>query len=252
MIDSKLNDILNSQDCNDSAYVISDYVKKNMKEIPVRSIGEVAKACYVSKGQISKFVKKLGYESYFDFKDACIDYLEAQEQKTQIFRRELNLQKNVAEFADQYRRTLQFIEKKLDYRKLNQLIRSILQHKEIYLFAQGEARSICQILQIELGSLTMPIGINNTDFSRNFCYDKDVLILLISINGRSFVFNKSIIRKILGLSNETWVITCNQNVDFPKNKLIVPTENAAFNEYAMRFVIDIIIAELKKCQPGKQ
>lgn len=252
MIDSKLNDILNSQDCNDSAYVISDYIKKNMKEIPVRSIGEVAKACYVSKGQISKFVKKLGYENYFDFKDACIDYLEAQEQKTQLFRRELNLQKNVTEFVNQYRRMLQFMEKKLDYKRLNQLIRSILQHKEIYLFAQGEARSICQILQIELGSLTMPIGINNTDFSRNFCYDKNVLILLISINGRSFVFNKSIIRKILSLPNETWVITCNQNVDFPKNKLIVPTENAVFNEYAMRFVIDIIIAELKKYQLGKQ
>ena len=31
-------------------------------------------------------------------------------------------------------------------------------------FAQGEARSICQILQIELGNLAIPIGINNTDF----------------------------------------------------------------------------------------
>lgn len=252
MIDSKLNDILNSYDCSDSAYVISDYIKKNMKEIPVRSIGEVAEACFVSKGQISKFVKKLGYESYFDFKDACIEYLEAQIQKKQIFRRELNLEKNVAAFTDQYRKMLQFIEKKLDYKKLNQLIRSILQHKEIYLFAQGEARSICQTLQIELGNLTMPIGINNTDFSRNFCYDKDIMILLISINGRSFVFNKSIIRKILGMSNETWVITCNQDIAFPKNKLIVPTEDGALNEYAVRFVIDIIIAELKKGQPEKQ
>lgn len=111
MIDSKLNDILNSYNCNDSAYVISDYIKKNMKEIPVCSIGEVAEACFVSKGQISKFVKKLGYESYFDFKDACIEYLEAQIQKKQIFRRELNLEKNVAAFTDQYRKMLQFIEK---------------------------------------------------------------------------------------------------------------------------------------------
>ncbi len=38
MIDSKLNDILNSYDCNDSAYVISDYIKNNIK-IPVKSIG---------------------------------------------------------------------------------------------------------------------------------------------------------------------------------------------------------------------
>ena len=44
MIDSKLNDILNSYDCNDSAYVISDYIKKNMKKIPNMSIGEVSQA----------------------------------------------------------------------------------------------------------------------------------------------------------------------------------------------------------------
>ena len=43
--------------------------------------------------EISKFVKKLGYESYFDFKDACIEYLEAQIQKKQIFRRELDADK---------------------------------------------------------------------------------------------------------------------------------------------------------------
>ena len=53
------------------------------------------------------------------------------------------------------------------------------------------------------------------------------------------------------MSNETWVITCNQDIVFPKNKLIVPTEDGALNEYAIRFVIDIIIAELKKCQPEK-
>ena len=206
----------------------------------------------MSKGQISKFVKKLGYESYFDFKDACIEYLEAQIQKKQIFRRELNLEKNVAAFTDQYRKMLQFIEKKLDYKKLNQLIRSILQHKRNLSFCTGRSPFNLSDLQIELGNLTMPIGINNTDFPGIFCYDKDIMILLISINGRSFVFNKSIIRKILDMSNETWVITCNQDIVFPENKLIVPTEDGALNEYAVRFVIDIIIAELKKGQPEKQ
>ena len=93
MIDSKLNDILNSYDCNDSSYIISDFIKKNMKKIPVLSIGEVAKSCFVSKGQISKFVKKLGYESYPDFKDACIDYLEAQIQKPEFFISDYDLKK---------------------------------------------------------------------------------------------------------------------------------------------------------------
>ena len=62
-------------------------ISKEYKKIPVKSIGEVSRACFVSKGQISKFVKKLGYESYSDFKDACIDYLEAQIQKTNFYYR---------------------------------------------------------------------------------------------------------------------------------------------------------------------
>ena len=40
-------------------------------------------------------------------------------------------------------------------------------------------------------------------------------------------------------------------LNFLKNKLIVPTLNTAFNEFAIRFVIDIIIAELRKYQTEK-
>ena len=225
MIDSKLNDILNSYDCNDSAYVISDYIKKNMKKIPVKSIGEVSQACFVSKGQISKFVKKLGYESYSDFKDACIDYLEAQIQKKQIFITEFDLKKNITKFTFEYTKMLQWIKKEIDYAILNQLIKSISKHNEVYLFAQGEARSIC--------------------------YNKNIMILIISINGRSFEFNKSVIKKILNMPNDTWLITCNKSIEFSKNKLIVPTLNTTFNEFAIRFVIDIIIAELRKYQTEK-
>ena len=225
MIDSKLNDILNSYDCNDSAYVISDYIKKNMKKIPVKSIGEVSQACFVSKGQISKFVKKLGYESYSDFKDACIDYLEAQIQKKQIFITEFDLKKNITKFTFEYTKMLQWIKKEIDYAILNQLIKSISKHNEVYLFAQGEARSIC--------------------------YNKNIMILIISINGRSFEFNKSVIKKILNMPNDTWLITCNKSIEFSKNKLIVPTLNTTFNEFAIRFVIDIIIAELRRYQTEK-
>ena len=186
MIDSKLNDILNSHDCDDPAYVISDYIKRNLGRIPVLSIGEVAGACFVSKGQISKFVKRLGYESYSDFKDSCMEYLEAQEQKKPVFDAIPDLKKNVMGFTEQYTQLLQYIERTIDYRVLRKLIKDMERHRELHLFAQGEARSICQILQIELGNLAIPIGINNTDFSRPFCYSGDTMILIISINGRSF------------------------------------------------------------------
>lgn len=252
MIDSKLNDILNSHDCDDAAYVISDYIKRNLSRISVLSISEVAGACFVSKGQISKFVKRLGYESYSDFKDSCMEYLEAQEQKKPVFDAILDLKKNVMGFTEQYTQLLQHIERTIDYRVLRKLIKDMEGHREIHLFAQGEARSICQILQIELGNLAIPIGINNTDFSRPFCYSGDIMILIISINGRSFSFNKNVMKKILDMPNDIWVITCSPNVPVSKNKLIVPTINDRFNEFAMRFVVDIIIAQLKRsrCEKG--
>ena len=251
MIDSKLNDILNSYDCDDAAYVISDYIKRNLSRISVLSISEVAGACFVSKGQISKFVKKLGYESYSDFKDSCMEYLEAQEQKKPVFDAILDLKKNVMGFTEQYTQLLQYIERTIDYRVLRKLVKDMEGHREIHLFAQGEARSICQILQIELGNLAIPIGINNTDFSRPFCYSGDIMILIISINGRSFSFNKNVMKKILDMPNDIWVITCSPNVPVSKNKLIVPTINDRFNEFAMRFVVDIIIAQLRKSRTEK-
>ncbi len=252
MIDSKLNDFLNTYDCSDSAYILSDYMKKNMREIPRMSIGEVAGACYVSKGQVSKFVKKLGYESYSDFKDACVDYLEAQGQKARIFLPGYDLRTNAARFVSQYTEMLRWVEKNIDYERLEELITCVYKHKEIYLFAQGEARAICQTLQIELGNLLIPIGISNTEFSRNFSLDKDVMILVISINGRSFVFDKSVMRRILDVDNDTWVITCGKDIRGPKNQLVVPSENMDFNEFAMRFVVDLIIARLKQYEFEKK
>ena len=53
------------------------------------------------------------------------------------------------------------------------------------------------------------------------------------------------------MPNDTWLITCNKSIEFSKNKLIVPTLNTTFNEFAIRFVIDIIIAELRRYQTEK-
>lgn len=251
MIDSKLNDILNSHDCDEPAYVISDYMKRNLSRISVLPISEVARACFVSKGQISKFVKRLGYESYSDFKDSCVEYLEAQEQKKPIFDAIPDLKKNVMGFTQQYIQLLEHIERNIDYGVLRKLIKDMEGHREIHLFAQGEARSICQILQIELGNLAIPIGSNNTDFSRPFCYSSDIMILIISINGRSFSFNKNVMKKILDMPNDIWVIICSPKVLVSKNKLIVPTTNDKFNEFAMRFAVDIIIAQLRQWRSEK-
>ena len=69
---------------------------------------------------------------------------------------------------------------------------------------------------------------------------------------RSFVFDKSVMRRILDVDNDTWVITCGKDIRGPKNQLVVPSENMDFNEFAMRFVVDLIIARLKQYEFEKK
>ena len=68
MLIDKLNQILNSEDESSVSYVISLFIKKNLKEIPELSINYIACSCHTSKSQISKYIKSLGYRTMKEFK----------------------------------------------------------------------------------------------------------------------------------------------------------------------------------------
>ena len=73
MLIDKLNQILNSEDESSVSYVISLFIKKNLKEIPELSINYIACSCHTSKSQISKYIKSLGYRTMKEFKTECMD-----------------------------------------------------------------------------------------------------------------------------------------------------------------------------------
>ena len=75
MMVDKLNDVLNHVETYTTMYVFCSYTKSHIHDIADMTIEEVAKACHTSKGQISKCAKNLGFTSYLEFKDACIDYI---------------------------------------------------------------------------------------------------------------------------------------------------------------------------------
>ena len=68
MLMNKINNILNTTYTNDTYHSICKYIKDNILEIQNMSIDEIAEGCFVSKSMISKFTKKLGYETFKDFK----------------------------------------------------------------------------------------------------------------------------------------------------------------------------------------
>ena len=98
MLIDKLNQILNSEDESSVSYVISLFIKKNLKEIPELSINYIACSCHTSKSQISKYIKSLGYRTMKEFKTECMDNVSGFE-RTNITL--FSLQKNTIEqFTD--------------------------------------------------------------------------------------------------------------------------------------------------------
>ena len=76
MIIDKVNDILNSNSSNTTLIELCSYIKINIHRIPQLNIDDISKESLISKGQVSKCIRKLDYENYEDFKNACIQYLD--------------------------------------------------------------------------------------------------------------------------------------------------------------------------------
>ena len=91
----------------------------------------------------------------------------------------------------------------------------------------------------------------DVDFLKEYTFKGNDLLIILSVNGQTFYYNKRIIRRIESANINMWLITCQQNIDFSKNKLIIPSNNQIYNEYALHHIIDIIISELRLEQTRK-
>ena len=153
MMVDKLNDVLNHVETYTTMYVFCSYTKSHIHDIADMTIEEVAKACHTSKGQISKCAKNLGFTSYLEFKDACIDYIHSFQDKPSFFSKECDLPQNTKMFAQSMSKTITYVGEKINYSHLNRLINDILRSKKVYLYAQGDNRSLCNVIQVELSTL---------------------------------------------------------------------------------------------------
>lgn len=71
---SQLARIIHSGDPESTDAHIAATLARRLERLHLMSIGEVAKACNVSKSTVSKFVRALGYEDYSEFKTAAYEY----------------------------------------------------------------------------------------------------------------------------------------------------------------------------------
>lgn len=252
MIIDKLNEVLNSVDTHTTMYVFCYYIKSHMNEVAHMTIDEVAQNCYTSKGQISKCAKHLGFHSYIEFKDACIDYSQSYRDKPIFFHQEYDLPQNAKQFADGISHAIIHVGETINYSDLNRLINDIFCSQKVYLYAQGDNRSLCNVIQVELSALYIPVIICDADFMKEYRFEKGHLLLILSTNGTIFQLNKRIISRLLKADVKTWLITCNARMPFSKNRLIVPSYGLRYNKFAIRYIVDILIASMQMISKAKK
>ena len=81
----------------------------------------------------------------------------------------------------------------------------------------------------------------DVDFEKEYNFQDGDLLLLISINGNTFYFDKRVVHHILKCSVNTWLISCKDNINFSKNYLYIPTLNDKYNDYLLRHILDFIL-----------
>ena len=242
MLIDKLNQILNSEDESSVSYVISLFIKKNLKEIPELSINYIACSCHTSKSQISKYIKSLGYRTMKEFKTECMDNVSGFERTNiTLFSLQKNTIEQFTDFTKDLICELYYTMEEIDEKKVCALLHDLQKSKRVFVYGHGHASALCSYVQNELSAKGKETLICDVDFAKKHVFCESDILIVISINGNTFQFEKGVIQNILNCSVNTWLISCKKNIEFSEKFLYIPTIKEKYNAIVLRHMIDFIL-----------
>lgn len=245
MIVNKLDEYLNNTDHNDINHIIAKYMKRNLERMADMKIDDVASQCYVSKGKISKFCKKLGYDNFQALKDDCInDHLA---KKTVKLRQQHHLEKD---FQQHIYDSLQTIEDNLtnvDIEIIHHLVDDL--YKAQYIFVYGVAYSylLCRYFQYECEFLNKDVIIIDEKFHRDYQMPKQSLILIFTVEGYAFKADHRLLRRLNKYPVKKWCLSTDflsQDIEETFDEtLLIPAKNTELKDrrILVRYMIDVIL-----------
>lgn len=190
IIHARLLNVLNDEPLDSVDHHVAAVMLRHISELSDLSIGELADACTISKSTLSKFVRRLGFEDYVDFK------LEARRQREkEIYIRDKKTI-NITDYLQQQGRDAYLAALNDDIRLLfdgandaviTHLVHDIHRFPKIAAFGEGYSETACLNLQIKMSYYqkfiyTTRNDIVQTDYIERA--DADTLILVISNSGR--------------------------------------------------------------------
>lgn len=241
MLINTIDSLLNSEKTDEVTLTIAQFIKDHMYEIPDMSIDRMAQGCFVSKAMITKFVRKLGYENFKEFKYQVQEQINAFSRRYPFYEfHDSSLRENTIAVMDAVTIGLRNSVAEIDYDQLQKLITDIENAGIIMMVGQGDTESLCRRFQSSLDYLHKDVRICDQKLERLKLLGSHDVILCISVNGYSFVYGERFMRMINQTKVRKWLITCADIQSFDGEVIHLPSIDRSLNDLLVSFLLRTI------------
>ena len=145
---------INERKTNENDYLIASVIMKNIHRIQDISLEELALYINISASSISRYINKIGFSSFKEFKNKMsvdINYISTHRQISNKYRfQEKDISYLIDYFYDKQIQNVNETRKNIDTNKLRQIRDSLLNSDSVYVIGDEEALSLFHMLQIDL------------------------------------------------------------------------------------------------------
>lgn len=239
LVVDKINNYINHYGSKDSNYSIAVYIQKNIEDIPFLNTTQLAEQSYVSQATVSRFIQKLGYITYGDFKDDIIRYLEdtsnfdGKDTGTLIYKEIFNL-----------------LDYKIDLNELSKVANLITEYKNVYAIGINYCYFMSEYFQTECHNFRKVINVLSESSSFIKLEDTDLLIV-ISTSGNYFSQDTLVKSSLKGSKAKKLLIGINsmdRSIErlFDYNYIMRSNVGNKNSHYLLMAIMDYLIEMIKK------
>lgn len=164
---------------------VAQYILANSDNIEILSIQELAKKASVGESTIIRFVRKIGYTGYQDFKLAIAkSHLSEREEDSNDFTRKDSIV--YQQYMDSLKETLDFLNDQTD--EMDRIAKKIKDAESIYLLAAGNSATVAIDFAnrlVRIGKKAIFYPDSHIQAINSSVMKKDDLVIAISVSGNT-------------------------------------------------------------------